>query len=251
MKWRWAQPNMKYILTALLLLFTCAANAVEYSTVTHAGKKFTICRVDFRKDSLQLFLRDEAGTPLKSFERLNQWLTGKQQKLVFAMNGGMYHGNMSPVGLCVIDGKEFAPLNLAKAEGNFFLKPNGVFLISDHGARVIVSEEYPALREKVMLATQSGPLLLRNGRMHPAFKEGSKNILHRNAVGIVSPTEVVFAITEEPVNFHELATLFRDALKCQDALFLDGTVSSLHAEALKRSDKKMDLGPMIGVTGAK
>ena len=235
----------------VLLLAHATSHAVDFSKVTHAGKTFTLCRVDLKKESLQLFLRDDAGQPLKSFERLDQWLGVQGQKLAFAMNGGMYHGDMSPVGLCVQNGKELAPLNLANAEGNFFLKPNGIFLISDQGARVIVSEEYPALREKVSLATQSGPLLLRNGRMHPAFKEGSKNILFRNGVGVVSPTEVVFAISEETVNFHELATLFRDTLKCKDALFLDGTVSSLHAEALKRSDKKMDLGPMLGITATK
>jgi len=78
-------------------------------------------------------------------------------------------------------------------------------------------------------------------------RKDQKNVLHRNAVGVRSPTDVIFAITEETVNFHELATLFRDTLKCPDALFLDGTVSSLHAEALMRSDKKMDLGPMLGI----
>jgi uncharacterized protein YigE (DUF2233 family) len=233
----------------LLAFFTMLSTvqAVDVSTVSYAGKKFTVCRVNLKSDKLQLFLKDDSGQPLKSFERLQQSLALKQEKLVFAMNGGMYHGDMSPVGLCVSEGKELSPLNLATAEGNFFLKPNGVFLISDQGAKVIISEEYPALKEKVILATQSGPMLLSRGRMHPAFREGSKNVLHRNAVGVASRNEVVFAITEEPVNFYELATLFRDVLKCPDALFLDGTVSSLFAEALKRSDKKMDLGPMLGV----
>ena len=245
---------MKPILAAILWSFLATfAHAVDFSTITHAGKEFTLCRVDLGKESLRIFLRDDAAQPLRSFENLQKHLGTKNQKLTFAMNAGMYHGDMSPVGLCVIDGKQIAPLNLAKAEGNFFLKPNGVFLISDQGARVIVSEEYPALqqKEKIVLATQSGPLLLRNGRMHPAFKEGSKNILYRNGVGIKSPTEVIFAISEEPVNFYDLATLFRDGLNCKDALFLDGTVSSLHADALKRSDRKMDLGPMIGITAGR
>ena len=241
---------MKTWLLALCAMLT-TVHAVDVSTVSHSGKRFTVCRVDLKSEKLQLFLKDEANQPLKSFERLQQWLATKQQGLVFAMNGGMYHGDMSPVGLCVSESRQLAPLNLAKAEGNFFLKPNGVFLISDQGAKVIVSEEYPALQEKVQLATQSGPLLLRQGRMHPAFKEGSKNLLHRNAVGVKSASEVIFAITEEPVNFFELATLFRDTLKCQDALFLDGTVSSLFSNALKRSDKKMDLGPMVGITVAR
>ena len=54
--------------------------------------------------------------------------------------------------------------------------------------------------------------------------------------------------SEAPVNFHEFATMFRDVLRCPDALFLDGTISSLHAPKLNRSDFRMDLGPMIGVT---
>jgi uncharacterized protein YigE (DUF2233 family) len=59
----------------------------------------------------------------------------------------------------------------------------------------------------------------------------------------------LFATSEEPVNFYEFATLFRDILHCPDALFFDGTVSSIHATALHRSDKKIDLGPIIGITG--
>ena len=106
-----------------------------------------------------------------------------------------------------------------------------------------------ALAGKVELATQSGPLLVEAGRIHPVFKPGSTSLLFRNGVGVVEPHTVCFAISEEPVNFYEFATLFRDVLHCPDALFLDGTISSLHAPALKRSDKKIDLGPMIGIVG--
>ena len=100
----------------------------------------------------------------------------------------------------------------------------------------------------MQLATQSGPLLLRNGRVHPAFREGSANRLFRNAVGVPSPDAALFVISEAPVNFHEFATLFRDVLRCPDALFLDGTISSLFAPDLKRNDFRMDLGPILGVT---
>lgn len=238
---------MKLVLLALMLV-TATAHAVDFKAVVHAGKKFTVCRVDLRKEKLHLFLKDDQGQPLKSFTTLDAWLQKKGEKLAFAMNAGMYHGDMSPVGLCIANGKQLAPVNLANGEGNFFLKPNGVFLVSDHGAKVIRSEEYPVLKEKVELATQSGPLLLRGGVVHPVFNPNSKNLLFRNGVGVPSPHEVIFAISEEIVSFHELATLFRDALKCPDALFLDGTVSSLFAPPLKRNDKKMDLGPMIGIT---
>ena len=84
--------------------------------------------------------------------------------------------------------------------------------------------------------------------MHPAFREGSENRLFRNGVGVPSPDVALFAISEAPVNFHEFATMFRDVLHCPDALFFDGTVSSLYAPKLKRSDFRIDLGPFIGVT---
>lgn len=58
----------------------------------------------------------------------------------------------------------------------------------------------------------------------------------------------MFAISEEPVNLYEFATMFRDTLHCPDALFLDGAISSLHSAELKRSDVRVDLGPIIAVT---
>ena len=69
----------------------------------------------------------------------------------------------------------------------------------------------------------------------------------RNGVGVPSPDIALFVISEIAVTFHEFGTLFRDKLLCQEALFLDGAISSLHAPALKRSDSRMDLGPIIGV----
>ena len=237
------------VISIFLLALLASARGVEFSTVEIAGKRVTVCRVDVRKERLQLFHRDEKSQPFKRFPALADWLGQRGQKLTFAMNGGMYHGDFSAVGLSVADGKALTPLNTADAEGNFFLKPNGVFLVSEAGARVVESSEFPRLREKVILATQSGPLLLRGGRMHAAFREGSENRLFRNGVG-VPPDVALFAISEAPVNFHEFATMFRDVLHCPDALFLDGTISSLYAPKLKRSDFRMDLGPIVGVTEA-
>ena len=238
------------IAAVFLLALLVSSRAVEFSTVEIAGKRITVCRVDVKKERLQLFHRDGNGQPFKRFPALADWLGQRGQKLTCAMNGGMYHGDFSAVGLSVADGKPLTPLNTANGEGNFFLKPNGVFLVSDAGARVVESSEFPRLRERVLLATQSGPLLVRGGRMHAAFREGSGNRLFRNGVGVPSPEVALFAISEAPVNFHEFATMFRDVLHCPDALFLDGTISSLYAPKLKRNDFRMDLGPILGVTEA-
>lgn len=228
-------------------LIVADAEAVEFQAVEFVGKKFTVCRVDVTKESVQLFHRDDAGVPFKRFERITEWLKPRGQKLTFAMNAGMYHGDFSAVGLFVAEAKELSPLNLADGKGNFFLKPNGVFAITDKGARVMESSEYPKLRERVLLATQSGPLLLRGGKIHPAFNADGKSRLYRNGVGVPSPGMAIFAISDEPVNFFEFTTMFRDKLNCPDALFFDGTVSSLYSEKLKRSDFRMELGPIIGV----
>ena len=238
----------KFTLFLALFALLRPARGVEFSTVEIAGKRITVCRVNVKKERLQLFHRDEDGQPFKRFPPLVKWLEERGQTLTFAMNAGMYQRDYSALGVSVADGKELTPLNTAIGVGNFFLKPNGVFLVSEAGARVIETSEYPQLKERVLLATQSGPLLLRAGRMHPAFREGSENRLFRNGVGVPSPDVAIFAISNAPVNFHEFATMFRDVLHCPDALFLDGTICSLHAPKLNRSDFRIDLGPFIGVT---
>lgn len=242
---------MKRILVfaACLLFGLNLSHGVEFSTASVAGKRATVCRVDLRKERLELFVRDDAGQPFKSFDGVAQWLQPQGRGLLFAMNAGMYHANLAPVGLAIANGKQVTPLNLAKGEGNFFLKPNGVFLVSKSGARIVESSEYPALSEPASVATQSGPLLVRANKIHPAFTPGSDSRLIRNGVGVVSPQTVVFVLSEEPVSFYEFAQFFRDELHCPDALFLDGTVSSLYAPKLKRNDKKIDLGPILGITG--
>lgn len=147
----------------------------------------------------------------------------------------------------MIDGRELAPVNLAPGEGNFFMKPNGVFAVTTSGAHVVESSQYPRLAKTAQLATQSGPLLVLDGRIHPAFKPGSSFRLTRNGVGVPSPDVALFAITEGPVNLYDFAVFFRNVLHCQNALYFDGTVSSLYSPELNRSDKLIDLGPIIGL----
>ena len=185
---------------ATLALLRPAA-AVEFSSVEMGGKRFTVCRVNVRQERLQLFHRDETGQPFKRFGRLTRWVEARGQKVVFAMNAGMYHADLSPVGLFVADGQQLAPLNTANGDGNFYLKPNGVFILTEAGARVVESSEYPKLRERVILATQSGPLLVRRGKLHPAFGAKAESRFIRNGVGVPSPGVAIFVITDVAVNF--------------------------------------------------
>jgi len=233
----------------LLLLALCVAGAAGLASAAAAAEpRYTVVKIDLRRERLELFLRDDTGVEFKRLDRLEAWLAARNRQLVFAMNAGMYHADFSPVGLLVQEGQEVAPLNLAAGTGNFFLKPNGVFLVSDEGRpRVVESSEYAALpKDGVRLATQSGPLLLRRGVVHPAFIPDSDSRKIRNGVGVSGHT-AIFVISEQPVNFYEFARYFRDVLHVRDALYLDGTVSALHSPALGRSDFTRELGPILGV----
>lgn len=225
-----------------------AADGVVFSQVESGGKHYTVCCVEVPKATLELFHRDEKGQPFLRLDRLDNWLRPQGRKLIFAMNAGMFHPGFEAVGLYVSKGKTLSPLNTADAPGNFFLKPNGVFAITSKGARVVETSLFPKIADPVRLATQSGPLLVQAGKLHPAFNAGSSSRLIRNGVGVPSADQAIFAISDEPVNFYEFATFFRDTLHCPDALFLDGSISSLLALPLKRSDSSRDLGPIIGIT---
>ena len=227
------------------------AFAVEYRTVEYAGRRHTVCTVDPARERLDLFLKDDKGALLHTFAAVRLMLGAQGKNLVFGMNAGMFHANSEPVGLFVVGGREIAPLNTARAAGNFFLKPNGVFAVTDAGAMVVETSRWPSVRGQVRIATQSGPMLVIDGVLHPAFRADSKSWLYRNGVGVGPDNKVLFVISNEPVNFYEFATLFRDALRCRNALFLDGTLSSLHAPEMQRSDAKFPLGPILGVTAEK
>jgi uncharacterized protein YigE (DUF2233 family) len=225
------------LLAAALLLASLACRA-------EGNGLFTVVRVD--ADKLRLFWQDDKGQPLRRLDRLAAWLKPQNKTLAFGMNAGMYHADGGPVGLLVIDGRELAPLNLDDGKGNFFLKPNGVFLIDANGPRVVDAVDYPASHAGVRYATQSGPLLLKNGQIHPALRASSASRYIRNGVCAIGPT-AIFVISERPVSFHEFASFFRDELHCQDALYLDGAVSSLYSLKLGRNDRWQELGPLFGV----
>jgi uncharacterized protein YigE (DUF2233 family) len=237
-------------LLALLCMLPGIAGALECGEVVFRDTRSTVCRVNIRTDRLQLFLTDPSGRPFNSFRKVAESVSARNEQLVFAMNAGMYREDYSPLGLMVIDGHQVHRLNEASGFGNFYMKPNGVFIVSDSGAHIVESSEYGSLQRAPMLATQSGPLMLHGGQLNSHISPVGTSRLIRNGVGIVNDSEVVFAISEDPVNFYDFAVLFRDRLHCADALYLDGNVSSLYARSLGRADEHVPLGPIIGVTVA-
>lgn len=223
---------------------------VHLVTRTHRGRRWTCLSVDPARQTLGLFLSGDTAVPLRTFPALERYLAKLGRRLVLAMNAGMFEADGSPVGWCVVQGKNVKGPNMKSGEGNFFLKPNGVFALQEGKALVRETSAAVGILDKASFITQSGPLLLTGGQLHPAFQENSTNRLIRNAVGVTVNGTVWFAISEEPVSFHETATLFRDELHCPDALYLDGVVSRLHAPGLGRIGGTAALGPLLAVTEA-
>ena len=212
--------------------------------IQYADSAFVICTADLRKYEVRLFWRGPDGDVLGSFNRLKE--TPEGSRIAFAMNAGMYHEDRSPVGLYVEDGKELKAANTRNGPGNFHLKPNGIFYVKGRHAGVLETGTFLKRNIKPDFATQSGPMLVINGQIHPQFSEQSTLRKIRNGVGVKGQGTVVFAISEDPVTFSTFARLFRDELGCANALFLDGSVSSLYAPSLERMDSLMPIGPIVG-----
>ena len=211
------------------------------------GASFTACRYDVRQHELALAVDDAQG-PLRGFEGLERTLGARRPRLLFAMNAGMYDDQVMPIGLHVEAGRRRHAVNLRNGPGNFHLKPNGVFAAAADGRVAIVrSEELASLPFRPHWASQSGPMLVIDGRLHPRFDPNGTSLHVRNGVGVADPETAWFAISEEPVSFGRFARFFRDSLGCPDALFFDGTVSSLWDPAAGRRDDGYPIGPMVAV----
>jgi uncharacterized protein YigE (DUF2233 family) len=218
----------------LALLFAGAAQGASAFSIEHRGIDFDLYRLDKGEEQrLEFFWKRPDGTPYGSIHALRSDLEAHGRKLVFAVNGGIFSEQFTPLGLYIQNGRRIYRLNLGDGGGNFFLKPNGVFYVTAAGARVVRSEDYRP-EEGVRNAVQSGPVLVSKGELHPRFIPGyhSKNVRH--GVGVDREGRVVFAISDDPVNFHDFGTLFRDALDCPNALYLDGSISEMYAPALNR-----------------
>lgn len=203
--------------------------------------------VNPKKQDIRLYWKDEKGENFLSIQNLKLWTATKGEKLVFAMNGGMYKPDNSPQGLYVEDRKVLSSLDTSTGGGNFYLKPNGIFYIATNNEAIICKTSDFHDNSKIRYATQSGPMLVINGQIHQAFKKGSTNLNIRNGVGILPDGRIVFAMSKSPINFYDFADYFK-SLGCKNALYLDGLVSRTYLPEKNWTQTDGNFGVIIGVT---
>ncbi len=229
-----------------ILLFTGQASIARTTDAicderTFEGARFTVCEVDLARHDIRIFLKNAEGTNYSRPEAL------PQKGLLFATNAGMFRPDYEPAGLFIQNGQWLSPLVTRRGAGNFHLEPNGVFWIANGRAAVSTTAEFAKLKPRAQLATQSGPMLVMMGKLHPKFDINGPSRYIRNGVGVRDSDHVVFAISQTPVSFGVFARLFRDGLSCANALYFDGSVSRLYQPAGGSVGLPGPLGPLIGV----
>ncbi|MDD9921192.1 MAG: phosphodiester glycosidase family protein [Boseongicola sp.] len=234
-----------WISLGLAISLPAFANGGACGSITFEELTFAVCHIDPSEYEIELALYAADDKPIGTFDRLYEHLGAKAGDLVFATNGGMYHPDRRPVGLYIEDGEELKRIVTREGPGNFGLLPNGVLCLTEKSAQIVESREFADNRPDCAFATQSGPMLVIDGELHPRFLENSDSTFIRNGVGVTEGGDLVVAISDSPVNFHTFARLFRDTLSTPQALFMDGRISRIHIPELNRSDFGFPMGPIL------
>ena len=230
----------------LLLFALTACRAEQRSAMPQSpcgerafeGSAFIVC--DPGRGALRLYAADEGQPAKRRFAELGL----APDMVAFAMNAGMFDEDGRPIGLAVTDGEEVHPINRKEGPGNFHLLPNGVFAVTAEG-RATIETSARWRGQQAVLATQSGPMLVIDGDLHPDIAPDGESRYVRNAAGVTGDGRALFVITLDAVSLGKLARFFRDELKTPDALYFDGSVSSLWDPANGRMDDFTELGPII------
>lgn len=209
------------------------------------GDRFTVC--DARNGRIELVAAARNEAPIRRLADLEARLGPRAPNVAFAMNAGMYGEDGRPIGLAIVEGRQVRAINRRKGGGNFHLMPNGVFQVRRDGRAEIVTTADWKPSSDIRIATQSGPMLVIAGKLHPAFDHDGSSRHVRNGVGIAPDGRPRFVISVDPVSLGKFARFFRDRLQCRDALFFDGAVSALWDPANHRRDVTVPLGPLVVV----
>jgi len=242
MKLKTIKTSITFIVS--LILIGLFASSINFKI---EDERFVTYIVNPQKLNLGFYWKNENGEIFKNASNLKLWLKKQNRELIFAVNGGMYKKDNSPQGLYIENKIQLNKIDFGNSTGNFYLKPNGVFyLTTDKKAGICKSENFLS-DKKTQYATQSGPMLVINGKIHSAFKENSTNLNIRNGVGILPNNDVIFAMSKKEINLYDFAAFFKNQ-GCKNALYLDGFVSRTYLPEKNWVQTDGDFGVIIGVT---
>ena len=231
----------------LLIIASISVGFYQFGKPSNEDERFVSYIVNPKKQNLEFFWKNEKGENFKNAENLISWLKSKNKKLLFSTNGGMYKKDNSPQGLFIENKIVKSEIDTSNGNGNFYLKPNGVFYLTTDKNPMICKTEDFVNNVKIKYATQSGPMLVIDGEIHTAFKKNSTNLNIRNGVGILPNNQIVFAISKKEINFYDFAEYFKN-LGCKNALYLDGFVSRTYLPEKNWRQIDGNFGVIIGVT---
>ncbi len=232
----------------LLLLFTSIVLHTAFRAKSpQTDSRFLTYTVDTKAQSVYFFWKDGDGKQFYNFPAVKEAVEKEGHKLVFAVNGGMFKKDFSPQGLYIEEGLVKNPLDtITKAFGNFYLQPNGVFYLLKDGTPIIRQTTEFAQDTAIAYATQSGPMLVIDEKIHPVFTKGSKNLNIRNGVGVLPNGKLLFVQSKEKVSFYDFASFFKER-GCKNALYLDGFVSRTYLPEQDWIQMDGTFGVIIGV----
>jgi uncharacterized protein YigE (DUF2233 family) len=234
------------LISVIVMLFTAILFFLFSKKDVIDDSRFVNYIVNPTKQNIQFYWKNDSDENFGSIGNLKNWLVKTNKKLVFATNGGMYKQDNSPQGLYIENSKILAILDTSSGNGNFYLKPNGIFYLTKENVPVICKTTNFIYTENVKFATQSGPMLVTEGQLHPSFIKGSTNINIRNGVGILPDSRIIFAMSKKEINFYDFASYFK-SIGCTNALYLDGYVSRTYLPQKKWVQTDGNFGVIIGI----
>lgn len=237
------------IATALLAPAFAQRQNDSCTTERLRDQSFAVCRFALSDVAIEILHKGEDGRPLASLGNAGRLLRSNKRIPELLTNGGMYHEDLSPVGYYVEHRRKLKNANTRRGPGNFHMMPNGIFYVENNRAGVMETRAFLKRNRRPVFATQSGPMLVINNRIHPRFDPRSTSRKSRNGVGVSRDGKTVaFAITNAPTTFYTFARLFRDVLKTPNALFLDGgSVPQMWSRSGVNRINFAPVGPVIAV----
>jgi uncharacterized protein YigE (DUF2233 family) len=236
----------RILISILIIIFIATVLFLLQQNKSINDDRFVSYIVNPKEQQLTFYWKNDSNENFRNLENLKIWLKKNNKNLIFAMNGGMYKQDNSPQGLYIENHKILSPIDTTSGNGNFYLKPNGIFYLTNTDTGYISTTTNFHDSANIKYATQSGPMLLIDGEIHPAFIKGSTNINIRNGVGILANNHIIFAMSKKKINFYDFANYFK-SMGCTNALYLDGYVSRTYLPEKKWIQTDGDFGVIIAV----